>query len=271
MSSTTWKDRLPGGLADQKTPADFPAKKLEEGAETEAEEHTSDKSVAKEIAMDHMTEMGTDYYSALDKMEDGLRKQIKTAGDLAYLLGRRAVPRRSILKSAGDAKPVYHLAGRLYLSKSNWLLLSVPNALLHGVFDALDELGLEKPTRDTGDPGAQVNAHISVCRPAEVEQMGGPDAVHERGRMFRYQLGRLMEVEPDGWEGMSKVYFLEVESPELKKFRASYGLTPLPKYPFHLTVACRRKHVLGHNDVSKAAGFQSLLQMWEASQAHPVL
>ena len=42
-------------------------------------------------------------------------------------------------------KPAYDLSGRLYVSKSGWLLLAVPNALGLGVFYALDEPGVELP------------------------------------------------------------------------------------------------------------------------------
>ena len=51
-----WKDILMGGEADEHTPDDFEQEALEEGAEIEME-HTDDKEVATEIAMDHLTEL----------------------------------------------------------------------------------------------------------------------------------------------------------------------------------------------------------------------
>lgn len=152
-------------------------------------------------------------------------------------------------KYAGDARAVYSLTGELYASKSGWILLSVPNALVRGAFDALHEPGAELPLNSDG----LLNAHVSVMRPEELEQIGGADKIQERGHRFAYNLGPLQECEPDGWDEYSKVWFFQVQSPELKALRKSYGLSPLPKYPFHATVARRRKRVLYDNEISKAA------------------
>lgn len=158
-----------------------------------------------------------------------------------------------LCKTAADTPAKsYGLSGRLYLSKSGWLLLSVPNALMRGLFDSLDEPGAELPYHEDGS----LNAHISVVRPEELETIGGPNVVTERGHTFHYTLGPLKTVRPAGWDEMSRVWFVEVDSPELRSLRRSYGLSPLPndnKFQFHITVAVRRKHVLGTNEVSKAA------------------
>ena len=61
------EDKIAGGLADKKTPKDFDQKKLAEGLKVEME-HTSDKAVAKEIAMDHLTE-DSEYYKKLKTIE----------------------------------------------------------------------------------------------------------------------------------------------------------------------------------------------------------
>lgn len=64
-----WKDQLPGGLADDKKPSDFPARALRQGKKVEGE-HTSNRTLATEIAMDHLTE-DKHYYGKLEKMEKG--------------------------------------------------------------------------------------------------------------------------------------------------------------------------------------------------------
>jgi len=63
------KDKIPGGLADNMSPDDFSKKKIEKGIKIELE-HTSDKQIAEEIAMDHLTE-DPEYYEKLEKMESG--------------------------------------------------------------------------------------------------------------------------------------------------------------------------------------------------------
>lgn len=162
-----------------------------------------------------------------------------------------AAGRRLVEKTAGDAEPAYNLVGTLYRSSSDWVLLQVPNALVRGVFAAMHEPGAELPP--SGEDG-RLNAHCSVFRPEELEAIGGADKVTERGKQFRYSIGRLMSVEPDGWSAMERVWFLTVHSPELMALRRSYGLSSLPnegKYAFHITVACRRRGVLGRNDKAK--------------------
>jgi len=61
------KDKIPGGLADDKSPEDFDPGAIEKGVEVELE-HTTDKQIAEEIAMDHLTE-DSEYYEKLEVME----------------------------------------------------------------------------------------------------------------------------------------------------------------------------------------------------------
>lgn len=157
-----------------------------------------------------------------------------------------------MVKLGGDASTAHAMAGQLYLSQSGWLLLDVPNAVVRGAFQALHEPGTQLPPSHNG----ALNAHITVMRPEEIESLGGADKITERGKQFHYTYGPLKTVVPDGWSEVSKCWFIEVSSPELKALRKSYGLTPLPKdneHQFHITVAVRKKHVLKHNEVSKSA------------------
>ncbi|MGW8177888.1 MAG: DUF5661 family protein, partial [bacterium] len=65
-----YEDQIPGGLADEKTPDDFCPFALEEGINVEME-HTDDPSIAREIAMDHLTEDSA-YYQKLKKVESSI-------------------------------------------------------------------------------------------------------------------------------------------------------------------------------------------------------
>jgi len=65
------KDVIPGGLADKKRPEDFDAEKLKEGVKVELE-HTSSRSIAEEIAMDHLME-DSNYYEKLKEVEKNYR------------------------------------------------------------------------------------------------------------------------------------------------------------------------------------------------------
>lgn len=67
------KNILPGGKASKMKPADFDPKELELGIKTEME-HTNNKDLAKEIAMDHLAEF-PNYYTELLKMEKKLESK----------------------------------------------------------------------------------------------------------------------------------------------------------------------------------------------------
>jgi hypothetical protein len=64
---TSTMDKIKGGIGDKKTNSDFDKKQLASGAAVERE-HTKDKSMAQEIARDHLTE-DPEYYVKLRKME----------------------------------------------------------------------------------------------------------------------------------------------------------------------------------------------------------
>jgi hypothetical protein len=103
----------------------------------------------------------------------------------------------------------YPLSGRLYLAKSGWLLLSVPNALVRGVYDALSVPGAELPKAglmNVPNVDAELlNAHISVMTADEVAKVGA-DKINERGHSFGYALGHMREIDVRGVAGLSKVW-----------------------------------------------------------------
>ena len=66
-ASKKYRDRLKGGKADKMKPGDFDKKQLAVGTKHERE-HTTDKGLAREIAMDHLAE-DPNYYKKLKKME----------------------------------------------------------------------------------------------------------------------------------------------------------------------------------------------------------
>jgi hypothetical protein len=161
-----------------------------------------------------------------------------------------------------QASTQYPLSGRLYLAKNGWLLLSVPNALVRGVFDALTAPGAELPTNQALDvdnsAGELLNAHIPVMTAEEVRKIG-PDKISERGHMFGYALGALKEMKIPGAPQISKMWGIQIASPALSTLRKSYGLSGHlhDDQPFHIVIAVRRKNVIGRNDVSKAAAEMS--------------
>jgi hypothetical protein len=183
------------------------------------------------------------------------RPFVKTAAEIARARYEAGEALGLMFKAGGDAVKVHALSGELYAS-GRWILLRVPNALVRGAFDALDEQGAQLPLKD-----GRLNAHCTVFRPEEVDRIGGVDMIHERGHHFRYTLGPIKEVAPAGWDEMSKVWFIEVSSPELERLRKSYGLSALPnegQHAFHITIGVRKKHVLNSNQVTKISAAKSV-------------
>ena len=78
-SVAKFKDKIKGGLADKKKPCDFDQEQLNAGIKVEME-HTDDKGIASEIAMDHLTE-NANYYKKLKVMEEGGSKDKKEASE----------------------------------------------------------------------------------------------------------------------------------------------------------------------------------------------
>jgi len=58
----------------------FDERKIHEGAKIEFE-HTCDKELAERIAMDHISEMGYNYYPELEKLESKLLKRKENMPD----------------------------------------------------------------------------------------------------------------------------------------------------------------------------------------------
>jgi len=69
------KDMLSGGLGDKLKPEDVDPDELAMGIEVEME-HTTDREIAQEIAIDHLAEI-KDYYSRLKRMEEEAKNEAK--------------------------------------------------------------------------------------------------------------------------------------------------------------------------------------------------
>lgn len=97
-------DRIPGGKADKRRPSDFNKRELARGTEHEME-HTNDRRLAQEIAMDHLAE-DKRYYQKLALIEPNPRRprKLSFAGyDFFAGPGGTSVQRKTIdTTKAGD-------------------------------------------------------------------------------------------------------------------------------------------------------------------------
>jgi DNA-directed RNA polymerase beta subunit len=126
-----------------------------------------------------------------------------------------------------------------------WAYVSVHPGLCSAAFDSLRSEGIDcKPHYD--------NPHISFIRKEEVAELKKKFGTKWRGAVkegqpIRFALERIVHLIPKSWDDVDRVWFLEVDSPDLRKIRASLGLTELPTkgdqhLRFHITFAIRKSH-----------------------------
>lgn len=126
-----WKDKLPGGKADDDEPEDYPLDKLVEGMNHELE-HTDDPSTALEIAMDHLAE-DSDYYEklkAIEKSEVAFLPHVPSSGvtKKAEPISHREVVRHlKNVDNTGDEEWLGQLAQHVG-KHPQWQLSQVPIA-----------------------------------------------------------------------------------------------------------------------------------------------
>ena len=128
-----------------------------------------------------------------------------------------------------------------------WAYLKVHKGLPEAAYQALKDQDIECEARYD-------MPHISVLRTKEVLAMKKKYGAKWKsacgnGRKFRFSLQNAMvDLDPASWKEMSRVWFLEAKSPELRAYRKSLGLTELPKgddsdkdFQFHITVAVQKR------------------------------
>lgn len=135
-----------------------------------------------------------------------------------------------------------------------WVLLEVHKGLCEAAFHNLKAEGVEAETHYD-------HPHISVLRPEEVDKIKKQFGVQWRGAVkegttMRFRLEKMVSLVPHGWPDMARVWFLEVESPDLQKFREDLGFHYLPKKEsldhemrFHITFAVLRNQSKKAHDI----------------------
>jgi DNA topoisomerase IB len=129
-----YRDQMPGGIGDDRVPSDFDPPQLAKGIKVEME-HTDNKDIAREVAVDHLTE-DPHYYDKLEQVEKAAAVQ--------------TVSSQMRTRGAGSV-PVY--AAFVYLSRTHHRGIS-PDC--DGVQDLIQKL-------KDGDPKAarKCAAHLS--------------------------------------------------------------------------------------------------------------
>lgn len=150
------------------------------------------------------------------------------------------------LCKAGAHAPVHALSGRLQAGPNGGIELTVPASLIKGVFDALHEPGAEFVVRNN-----RTEAAIKVMTKTEVDKIGGPNKITERGHSYNYTLGPIVELPANG--EYEKLWAISIDSQNLGDIRKSYGLETSPQLGFYIPVGIKKKNVTKENEVSKLA------------------
>jgi len=143
-------------------------------------------------------------------------------------------------KKAKQAKKLENveLKGELKQTKNGFVYLDLPNNLINGLFAIIDENNISKPPYNQKKYNS-VGAHVSVMYEDEVKDKNLE--IKEIGEEFNFSLGELKSTKPEGWDEVDKVYFLQIDSPELQDLREKYGLSKkLNGHEFHITVAVEK-------------------------------
>lgn len=126
----------------------------------------------------------------------------------------------------------YPCWGTLRESADGFVYLDIDDNYIHQLIHFIEDDGYEEPPY-FGQPEL-VGAHISVVY-AKEERVG---KIAEEGRVIHFTPLSCRTVQPPNWEGIDRVYMIEVDAPELDLIRANLGL---PKFAFgyHITVGIK--------------------------------
>ena len=130
--------------------------------------------------------------------------------------------------------------GTLKKTKDNFVYLDISNNIINGLYSMLPDEDAEKPPYNNKGFNS-VGAHISVIGTDEYKS-ARIEKIDEIGKEFAFKSGKIYSVNPDGWDDMSEVWFMDVESKELEELRKKYKLPRLiDNHNFHISFAVKRK------------------------------
>lgn len=143
-------------------------------------------------------------------------------------------------------------------TKKPWIYMRVHPGLAEAAWEAMEEQDIEGAQPHFDKPHITVATHdetkafIAKYGEKKWKQACG------NGRRIQFSLqNALVDLTPDGWSNMDRVWFLEVRSPQLRAFRKSLDLPELPvgssgEHPFHITIATKPKSGRGHSTLDSS-------------------
>lgn len=160
------------------------------------------------------------------------------------LLHSQALAMYSVGMAKAAAATDLHFSGRLQVNRYQELVVQVPSSLLRGYFDAL-----RFPGAELHQPHGTWEPAIVVMKREELEKVGGPSVITERGKDFDYRFTGSKS--NDGCHCYQKAWYLEATSPDLEKLRQAYGLSGEPDGGFRAYFAGQRTGLFRDGDKVK--------------------
>jgi len=125
--------------------------------------------------------------------------------------------------------------GKLQQEDDGYVYIDVKNDIVDGLFKLLKkEDGAKKPPYFGK---GNIGAHVSVISSEEGEELHDT-SVKEIGMDIDFSFKGAYSTNPEGWDEMEKVWFVQIDAPELSKIRKRYGLPATYNgqgHEFHIT------------------------------------
>jgi len=145
-----------------------------------------------------------------------------------------------LTKLASDRLKETPMKGELKQDDEGFVYIDINNDFIDGMYPLIDEDGAEKPPYFDKDG---VGAHVSVISPDELDE-DNELKIEELGDDINFKIKEVYSTNPAGWDEMSKVWFVSIDAPDLKKIRKKYDLPETYKdkgHDFHITIGVQRK------------------------------
>jgi uncharacterized protein YlbG (UPF0298 family) len=166
------------------------------------------------------------------------KRSLKKYWDLIYapeyvdlMVAKKQEP--ELTKQASAKLKDVKLVGKIKQSPNGFVYVKMPDKIIDTFFALIDEEDIKKPPSY-----GPVGAHISLI--SEEELKDKDIEIKEVGDEINFELGDMFSTVPKNWDGIKRVWFIQVKSKELENIRKKYGLPKkINGNEFHITIAIK--------------------------------